>query len=181
MSNCPTSSFSILQESLLANVHRKLNWGSVSGGTGKIMMVCAPTLGHSSCLWLQRNAIICGLMRGCPSAQSPALPQRCSCPSLWNCQSSPPRPAMSTGEQGRRGTGWKCLWCGHEALSVPWEPLGTEGSAEEKASRSHSKIVLWSRSWTAACINSCLFDEMGLTKLNTVWEGFLSTASHGIS
>lgn len=45
MSDCPNSSFSIVQESLLVNVHRKLNWGSVSAGTGKIMIpvLCSDT------------------------------------------------------------------------------------------------------------------------------------------
>lgn len=76
MSNCPTSSFSILQESLLANVRRKLNWGWVSAGTGKIMIpgLCSNT-GTFLLPLLQRNAVVSGLVRGCPSAQqSPALP-----------------------------------------------------------------------------------------------------------
>lgn len=174
MSNCPNSSLSILQESLLANVRRKLNWGSFSAGTGKIMIpgLCSNTgtavtfllpLAPKECkhLWAQR---------GCPSAQSSAEPCPSAPPVLPHGIVSAPHqdPAVSTGEEGRRGTGWVCLWWEHEALFVLGELLRTEGSAEGKASSSHSEIVPWSSSWTAAWINSSLFDGMGLTKLNTV-------------
>lgn len=88
---------------------------------------------------------------------------------LWNCQCSLPGARKEHWWAGEEGRGWMCLWCEREALSELWEPPGTEGSAEEKASRSHSEIVLWSSSWTAAWINSSLFDGMGLTKLNTAF------------
>lgn len=174
MSNCPSSSFSILQESLLSNLHRELNWGSISAETGKIMVpgLCSNTgiavtfllpLAPKECerLWAQeRLSQSQSSAEPCPAA-APVLPH--------GIASAPCQDPRSTGEQGRRGAGWMCLWCEHEALLALWEPLGTEGSAEGKASRSHSEIVPWSSSWMAAWINSSLFVEMGLTKLNTLF------------
>lgn len=183
------SSFSILQESLLANVHRKLNWGLVSAGTGKKMIpsLCSntgiavtflmpPAPKECKRLWAhERLSQFWELSR--------ALPRCRSCPSPWNCQHSPPRSTNEhwwAGEEGRRLDVF-VMWT--------WGPVRALGAAGDRGE-------CWRESFQKSLGNcsvvqflNCSLDKFlpvwwdGIDQVkHRVWESFLSTApSHGIS
>lgn len=182
MSNCPTSSFSILQESLLANVRRKLNWGWVSAGTGKIMIpgLCSNT-GTFLLPLLQRNAVVSGLVRGCPSARSSAELSR----ALPFPVELPELPTKASNEHWGAGQG------GHRLevfVMWPWGSGCALGAAGDRGECWRESFQKSQQNCSVVQVLNCSlhkflsvwWDGIGKVK-HCVWEGFLSTASHGVS